>query len=208
MEVAREPYGTNPSIFVVDDQATRPRLAQTFCTQLKAFREQQHITWIRAIFIPDSTVYKTFQTTMEKHPSRNWDKVSAQCRLVCLFFIHALIASGRTLEDAKDTVEDVVCAHLKEDFDVGEENSIGLLWNFTYALQPWHESNARVIASILDMVAAARYLSDYTKHMVDTELFDRILYNYAHMEVADGAITRDIVSRPGVGVVATHDAQE
>ena len=208
MEVTREPYGINTSIFVVDDPATRHRLAQSFCTHLKAFREQQHIARIRAIFIPDSTVYKTLQTTMEKHPSRNWDKVSSQCRLICLFFVHSLIASGITLDDAKDTIEDVVCGHLKEDFDVGEENSIGLLWNFTYALQPWHESNARVIASILEMVAAARYLGDYTKHMVDTELFDRILYNYAHIEVAEGAITRDIASRAGVGLVATPAAQE
>ena len=136
-------------------------------------------------------------------PRLAYARFSLMARVASIFYIHACIATTESDEEAAMLLDDVLMTmmdnySLPNDPGAGP-NIFALLWTFTYVLNLDHEGNERVLATVLDLMAALNRLSwplfEQVEGLVSNVNFDR----HPSAVVEDGgeldeaAIEREII---------------
>ncbi len=167
-------------------------------SQLGIFQSPEHIQKVRGALGPNTPLYQICSLALEipegsaqqqaivqigekGTPGLDfWCGLWKQCRMVCMFYIHALVFTSESIDAAKLILEDIVMAKYRRDYQT-TENPFGLLWSFTYALQLSHSPNRRAAQMVYEALWAMRGLDDMQYQKIDRFLILSLFYAMADL---------------------------
>ena len=168
-------------------------------SQLGIFQNPEHIQKVRGALGPNTPLYQICSLALEVPEGSAqqqaivqvgekvtpgldlWCGLWKQCRMVCMFYIHALVCTSDSIDTAKLVLEDIVMAKYRRDYQT-TENPFGLLWAFTYALQLSHPLNRRAAQMVYEALWAMRGLDDIQYEKIDRFLVLSLFYPSADLK--------------------------